>query len=213
MRSNEIGVSRAIAEIEMRRRSARQSEPPSRRSLGVVSIVLAAVTILGVVIGVSAARHSSVTGSGSAVAGSESATGVKTTITRSPLDQLTAIVEQDRSAVQSLAESYWVPILSSKKIGTVDPRDAQFPNKAYTNKLILENFKYWHSRYSSALLLRSSSYSSLFSGYWVIILNQRYSVPGAVISWCRAQGLNDDDCDATLLSNRLPKGPQTYQSW
>src|SRR5690242_2930477 len=89
VRSNEIGVSRAIAEIEMRRRSARQSEPPSRRSLGVVSIVLAAVTILGVVIGVSAARHSSVTGSGSAVAGSESATGVKTTVTRSPLDHLT----------------------------------------------------------------------------------------------------------------------------
>jgi hypothetical protein len=213
VRSNEIGVSRAIAEIEARRRSTQPTEPPSRRSLGLVGIVLAAVAILGIVIGVLATRHSSVTGSASAGAGSQSATEVNSTIAQSPLDQLTAIAEQDQSAVQSLAENYWVPILSSKKVGTVDPRDAQFPNQAYTNEMILQNFTYWHSRYSSALLLQSSSYSSLIPGYWVIILNQRYSAPGDVISWCKAQDLNDDDCDATLLSNQLPNGPHTYQGW
>jgi hypothetical protein len=50
-------------------------------------------------------------------------------------------------------------------------------------------------------------------GYWVIVLNQPYSAPGDVISWCKAQGLNDDDCDATLLSNHLPDGPRTYRGW
>jgi hypothetical protein len=79
--------------------------------------------------------------------------------------------------------------------------------------MISRNFKFWHSRYSSTLLLRSSSYSSLTPGYWAIILNKRYSTPEHVISWCKAQGLNDDDCDATLLGNQLPNGPQTYYSW
>ena len=180
-------------------------QPPSH--LGVVATLLVAVAILGVVVAVLATRHNSVT------AASESATPVNSTTTRSPLDQLIAIAEQDQSAVQSLAENYWVPIISSKKVGTVDPRDAEFPNQAYTNQMILENFNYWHSRYTTALLLQSNLYSSLVPGYWVIILNQQYSAPGDVISWCKAQSLNDDDCDATLLSNQLPNGPQTYQGW
>jgi hypothetical protein len=188
--------------------------PPSH--LGVVATLLAVVAILGVLVAVLATRHNSVPAvSESAAAVSESAAAVSesATTTQSPLDQLTTIAEQDQSAVQSLAENSWVPIISSKKVGTVDPRDAEFPNQAYTNQMILENFNYWQSHYSTALLLQSSSYSSLIPGYWVIILNQPFSAPGDVISWCKAQGLNDDDCDATLLSNQLPNGPQTYQGW
>lgn len=191
-------------------------EAPPRRSshFGMVAILLTVVAILGVLVAVLVTRHKSVTASSaSAVAGSQVATAVNSTSGQSPLDQLIAIAEQDQSAVQSLAENHWVPIVSSKKVGTVDPRDAEFPNQAYTNEMILQNFEYWHSQYSSALLLQSSSYSSLIPGYWVIILNQPYSAPGDVISWCMAQGLNDDDCDATLLSNQLPNGPQTYQGW
>jgi hypothetical protein len=200
--------------------------PPRRRShAGVVVAFLVAVAIFGVLVAVFASHHhavtaasaSAATGPASAVAGSASAsasaTAVKSATAQPPVEELTAIAEQDKTTVQGLAEHYWVPVLSSKKVGTVDPRDAEFPNRSYTNRMILENFNYWRSRYSSALLLRSSSYSSLVPGYWVIILNQPHSAPGDVISWCKAQGLNDDNCDATLLSNQLPNGPQTYQSW
>jgi eukaryotic-like serine/threonine-protein kinase len=135
------------------------------------------------------------------------------TIARSPLDQLTTIANQDQSAVQGLAETAWVPILGSKQVGTVDPNDAEFPNQAYTNDMILQNFNYWHSRYPSALLLQSNSYSSLVPGYWVIIVNQANSASSDVISWCMAQRLSDNDCDAALLSNQLPRGPQTYRGW
>jgi hypothetical protein len=138
-------------------------------------------------------------------------TGNRNPRSRSP--RVHGLIVYDRSAVQRLAVTHWIPILSSKKVGTVDPRDAEFPNQAYTNEMMLQNFNYWRSRYSSALLLRSSSYSSLATGYWVPVLNQACSAPGDVISWCKAQGLNDDDCDATLLSNHLPDGPQTYRGW
>jgi hypothetical protein len=201
---------------------------PTRRGPA-VALALAAAIILVIVI-VAFAIHSSApsssisqgnaggstaqgnTGSGGQDSGS-SAPGNAASVTQSPLDQLSAIKSQDQSAVQGLAENSWVPILSSKQVGTVDPQDAEFPNQAYSNKMILQNFKYWRNRYSSALLFQSQSYSSLVPGYWSTILNQPYSTSGDVISWCRAQGLNPDDCDATLLSNHLPQGPQTYRGW
>lgn len=79
--------------------------------------------------------------------------------------------------------------------------------------LILENFQWWHRRYPSALLLRSSDYSSQLPGYWVIVVGHPYQSGQAVVSWCQGQGLNNDNCDATALSNTLPSGPQTYKSW
>jgi hypothetical protein len=183
--------------------------------LGVIVAIVAAVVVLGILIAALAMRHNSVTAGSppTTTEGSLSTTVNSSKIAQSPLHQLTAIAKQDQAAVRGLAEKYWIPILSSKKVGIVDPKDAEFPNRSYTNKMILQNFNYWHSRYASALLLKSSSYSSLTPGYWIIILNRPYSAAGDVISWCKAQGLNDDNCDATLLSNQLPNGPETYQSW
>jgi hypothetical protein len=196
---------------ERQDRGSQQSDHRGLISLLFV-VGLAAAIVAGVFIYNHLAKPAEISQSGT-TSDSPSAIAASSKIAQSPLDQLTAIGRQDQSAVQDLAEKYWVPILSSKKVGTVDPKDAEFPNQPYTNKMILQNFNYWHSRYASALLLNSSSYSSLTPGYWVIILNRPYSAPGDVISWCKAQGLNDDNCDATLLSNRLPNGPQTYQSW
>ena len=204
-------------QTEARRRAYadRMRQGNERRGKGhpgrIIGTLIAALALLGIPIAVLSTHHSSTT-AGSA-SGSASTTAGNSTIAQSPLDQLTAIANQNQSAVQSLVETSWVPILSSKKVGIVDPRDPEFPNQPYTTEMILHNFNYWHSRYPSALLLQSQSYSSLMPGYWVIILNQPYSAPGDVISWCEAQGLNDDDCDATLLSNQLPNGPQTYQGW
>ncbi len=79
--------------------------------------------------------------------------------------------------------------------------------------MILDNFDYWTQRFGDALLLQSSEYSSQVPGYWVTILDQPFSNATDVISWCQAQSLNNDDCDAILLSNSLPQGPQTYQGW
>ncbi len=45
---------------------------------------------------------------------------------------LAGIEASDRSAVAVLADSSWVPVLSSKKVGTVDPNDVQYPNQPYT---------------------------------------------------------------------------------
>jgi len=196
------------------KRQHRGSQQSDHRGLiSLLSVVGLAVAIVAGVFIYDHLPKPAVISSPATTAGAPSATATSSKIAQSPLDQLAAIRGQDQSAVQDLAEKYWVPILSSKKVGTVDPEDAEFPNQPYTNKMILQNFNYWHSRYASALLLNSSSYSSLTPGYWVIILNRPYSAPGDVISWCKAQGLNDDNCDATLLSNRLPNGRQTYRSW
>jgi hypothetical protein len=177
--------------------------------LGAAIGILAALAIIGVLV-VALATHHSPAPTGSA---SMAAVSSATPAIRSPLEQLIAIAKHDQSPVRRLAEHYWVPVLSSKRVGTMDPRDAVFPSQTYTGRKILQNFDYWHSRYRSALLLQSRTYSSLTSGYWIVILDKPHSTPGRVISWCKAQRLNDDNCDAALLSNHLPNGPQTFQSW
>lgn len=127
--------------------------------------------------------------------------------------QLLAVAAQDQSAVSQLADQDWVPVVSSKKVGSDDPRDAVFPSVPYTSNMILQNFRWWHAKYPDALLLQSSSFSSELPGYWVIVINMPFSNPDDAIAWCQSQGLDDDNCDATILSHTLPEGPQTYKGW
>jgi hypothetical protein len=131
----------------------------------------------------------------------------------SAMQQLEGIAARDSSRVNSLVGKAWVPIVSSKHVGTKDPLDAVFPGRAYDEEMIVEDFRWWLAHYPGALLFRSSDFHSQEPGYWVTIVDRPTSNPENVISWCRQQGLDPDNCDATLLSHSLPAGPQTYRGW
>jgi cytoskeletal protein RodZ len=135
-----------------------------------------------------------------------------TTVAESALTELTTIAAQDQSAVERLAENYWIPLISSKEVGTIDPNDAEFPSDPYTIRMILENYRFWQARFPGALLLQSSAFSSQKPGYWEVVLDRPAASSAAVLAFCAMQGLNADDCDAEKLSNNLPPGNQVYVS-
>jgi actin-like ATPase involved in cell morphogenesis len=107
----------------------------------------------------------------------------------------------------------WIPIVSSKQTGAVDPVDLQYPNQPYTNGMIVQNFQYWLGRYPDALLAASSSYSSHHPGWWITLIPRPSPTPQATNDWCRREGLSPNDCHATRVSHTLSPGPDTSVPW
>lgn len=104
-------------------------------------------------------------------------------------------VATDRATVEGLV-GYWVPQLSSKRLGLV------WQNTTYGYPEILADFRGQHDRFPTAVLLRSDDYSSFRTpGFWVTVLAQPFPTPEAANDWCDGQGLTPDDCFAKRLSH------------
>jgi hypothetical protein len=107
----------------------------------------------------------------------------------------------------------WIPIVSSKRTGVVDPADPLFPGQRYDAVMVVSNFEYWRQRYPDALLARSSDYVSHHPGFWMTLVPQPRRTAEAVISWCRHQGLSPNDCYATRVSHTRRQGDYTARTW
>jgi len=111
----------------------------------------------------------------------------------SPLDQLVAQAGVDRPEVEQLV-GYWVPQVSSKKLGTVDA------GHEYSYADIVEYHEQLASRFSGILLTRSDDFGSFaFPGYWVTVVGRRFSTAAEANAWCDAQAIPADHCFAKRL--------------
>lgn len=112
----------------------------------------------------------------------------------SPRDQLVAQADHDRPQVEELTD-YWVPQLSSKKLGTVDD------GRTYSYADIVVNHAQLASEYSSVLLVRSDDFASFtLPDYWVSVVGQGFATAADANAWCDAASLPADDCFAKRLT-------------
>jgi hypothetical protein len=120
---------------------------------------------------------------------------VSSSSTTSSTEQLTDQVDTDRAAVEGLT-GYWVPQLSSKRVGTVAD------GITYDADAILGHYRGLAAQYPGAKLLYSGDWP-VFNGadYWVVVVAQPFSTPAAANAWCSSHGLSRDDCFAKQLSH------------
>lgn len=112
-------------------------------------------------------------------------------VTQVDLQQQVAV---DRSVAEALV-GYWVPQLSSKRLGlTVHGVTFDYPE-------ILADFQALRTRFPNSVLIRSDDYSSYRPGYWVTVLAETYPSADAANAWCDANGFAAEDCYAHRLSH------------
>jgi hypothetical protein len=110
------------------------------------------------------------------------------------------IVARERSTVSGL-DGWWVPQISSKKVGM------SADGIVYDEDAIVANYETWRSRYPQAVLLRSDDFATFTSpGFYVTAVAEPFSTAGAANSWCASAGLPRDDCFAKLLSTTPVSG-------
>ncbi len=108
-------------------------------------------------------------------------------------------LEQQISADRPNAEAvvdYWVPQLSSKRLGTV----ADGITYGYAD--ILADFRSLDARFPDAVLVRSDDYVSFSrGGFYVTVVAQPFSTPEQANAWCDSYGLAADTCYAKRSSH------------
>jgi len=179
--------------------------PPSRRLPAGVIPVLVVIALAGVVAGGvyllnSAESATTATAAGAPNSSRPPATTRAATTAATPGERLLAQASADGPAVESVV-GYWVPQLSSKRVGTVDA------GVVYDDAAILRDVLAYKSTYPQAVVLRSEAYTSFSQGgFWVTIVATPFTTAAAANAWCDAQGLGPDDCFAKRLSHTA--GPQ-----
>jgi hypothetical protein len=104
-------------------------------------------------------------------------------------------VAQDRPSVDGLV-GYWVPQLSSKRVGMVAN------GIAYDYNAIWQDFQSLQGRYPNALLLWSGDYVSYASSnFWVTVIPAAYPDGPSANTWCDGEGIGANDCYAKFLSH------------
>lgn len=125
-----------------------------------------------------------------------------------PTDPGAVLAQQaanDQATVATIPEGYWVPQLSSKRIGTVDD------GKTYTEQDIVDDHLELRSQYPGAVLLWSGDYPTFtLPDLWVTILPSDYhSGPAGANAWCDASGRDKDHCFAKRISSTSRYGHNT----
>ena len=123
-----------------------------------------------------------------------------------PATALAAQVETDRPRAEE-SVGYWVPQISSKAVGM------EVNGAVYDATRILQDFQDANRRYD-AFLVRSDDYSTFQrSGYWVLLVPQRFTDGRAANSWCVTNGFSPDGCFAKRLSHtEAPDGNTLHWS-
>jgi hypothetical protein len=105
------------------------------------------------------------------------------------------VARSDSAAVESLT-GWWVPQLSSKKVGTVAH------GRTYDSADILDHYTALQGQVPGALLLWSGDWPVFTNGdYWVVVAPRTFGSAAAANAWCDAQGFGPDDCLARRLSH------------
>ena len=108
---------------------------------------------------------------------------------------LNSQVSADRAAVEAVVD-YWVPQLSSKRLGLVNG------GTTYGYEEIWEDFIAIRSRFPDARLLWSADFTSFrYKDFWITIVATPYADGAAANSWCDSHAIGPDDCYAKRLSH------------
>lgn len=115
--------------------------------------------------------------------------------------------ETDRSALAGAVGS-WLPQVSSKREGTT------VDGVSWTAARIWQEFERTRQQHPDTRLAWSDDWSSFRQGgYWVTVIDERYSSAAQANAWCDAQGYATDQCYAKRLTttggfagNTVPRG-------
>jgi serine/threonine-protein kinase len=124
-------------------------------------------------------------------------TAAPTTIdpTAAAEEQLRIQVAADEGSVSALA-GFWVPQVSSKKVGL------RADGIVYDNAAILTHYEGLKARFPDALLLWSGNWASFDSpDFVVVVIDRPSSTPDGALGWCYDQGIDRDNCFAKLISD------------
>jgi len=102
----------------------------------------------------------------------------------------------DRPSIAGIPDGYWVPQLSSKRVGLVAD------GITYTEQAIWEDHYAIRSANPGAALLWSGDYTTFkYPDFWVTIMPSAYSSsPESANQWCANQGFDGDRCYAKRIS-------------
>ena len=112
------------------------------------------------------------------------------------LARLQRIADEDRSSV---ATDWWIPQISSKRVGLVAR------GITWDNQTILEEHLRLRSIYPAVRLLWSGDWST-YDGrdFWVTVVGLHSNDPDDVLGWCVQQGFDRDNCVAKIVSTSHP---------
>lgn len=131
-----------------------------------------------------------------------------TTTSNDARASLEAEITQDTPFAEAYLLGQWTPQLSAKWDGiSVD-------GKTWTSQDISSEFEGYKQRYSTAMLLRSSNWSTLgLSDHdWLtMVAGISFSNAADANRWCYAQGFSPTNCYAVQLGHGAPV--HTMQSW
>jgi hypothetical protein len=126
--------------------------------------------------------------------------------TPTPQEFLDRTVAGHRAAAAQLV-GYWVPQLSSKRLGL------EADGIVYGYEDIERHYRSLLARYPEALLIRSDEFTSYREGgFYVVVVPRATSTPEDALAWCAGEGIGRDDCVAKLLmTTGGPEGTTRYQ--
>lgn len=119
---------------------------------------------------------------------------------------LAAIVAADQPKAETLI-GYWTPQVMSQKVGLLlDGQVADYSS-------ILEVVQRIKMKYPKSVIVLSDDYPSFRqSGFWVVLINEKYLTADEANQWCDRAGLSPDDCFANRLSHTDgPAGSAVYR--
>ena len=115
------------------------------------------------------------------------------------LARLRAIAGEDRPFVTAVLADWWIPQISSKRVGLVAER------RTWDNEAILEEHLRLRSLYPDVKLLWSGDWSTFDSrNFWVTVVGLYSDSPYVVLNWCTEQGFDRDNCIAKIVSTTHP---------
>jgi hypothetical protein len=102
----------------------------------------------------------------------------------------------DRTALAAVPDGYWVPQLSSKKVGLVAD------GVTYTEQAIWDDHTTIRGAVTGVALLWSGDYTTFkYDDYWVtVVASEPSETPDAANAWCDSHGYDRDHCYAKRIS-------------
>lgn len=112
--------------------------------------------------------------------------------------QLGAQIQRDSGTVAATLQDQWTTLLSTKQNGLV--ADGQ----TWTYQSIWQEYLALKSTYPSALLVQGDAYASikLDASWYITASGITFATPDDALSWCDAQGLDDDHCFAFRFTDQ-----------
>lgn len=114
---------------------------------------------------------------------------------------LKELADYDRGFVNSTLENFWVPQISSKKVGL------RADGIVYTNEDILRNHLNLRERYDGVRLVWANDWTTFNDPeFWITVVGVPYYDGPSANQWCDSHGIDAGNCFAKVISSRF--GPE-----